>query len=309
MKLDKFLELTPHEKMKEIKILNLTKKFDPAFINKIIKNMDLELLLKLAISNPDIDNLCKSSDLESYWMDIWRQCGLNPQEKAEVNHNPIHEYQLICTVPSCFDLIKGLYLYESYRKLFKDKEHTSEYYKDVEEYLAASGLYGCFLALNALCKGGLVLLEQNFDEDICNKIIFYAQVAAKFYWSPGYSLLANIYQELIKYQHEAALEGLNLRLLSFQAMSVANIIEIHSAPMMNNAYQGKKLSEASDGQIQNFSQALMRLQHHLSLSPLEIEAATLNAKIEAHSIKKAYHLDNSLGYHYESTPEMSFGSL
>ncbi|CAM3127623.1 Uncharacterised protein [Legionella steigerwaltii] len=294
MKLAKFLELNAQEKNQQIKILSLKKRLDPIFFNQVIKNLDHELLFKLALTNPEIDKICKSPELKSHWEDVWRLCGVNPKEHAEQNGKPIHEYQAMCTVPSCFDLLKGLYLYEIYRTTFKDKKHTNEFYQDAEEYLAASGLNGCFFALNVLCQGGLNLLEQEFDEEIARKTILYAQVAAKYYLSAGYLLLGNTYQELLRYQNQSILVGLNLRLLSFQALSVAKRLEQYSDPMLNNAYQGKTLSEASNGQISNLSQALLRSQKFLVLSPLEIEIATTEAKTEAALIQKTYNLEKTL---------------
>lgn len=288
MKLAKFLELNDREKNQQIKILTLKKNLNAGFFNRVIKNLDHDLLFKLAMMNPEIDTICKSPELKSHWEDLWRLCGVNPKDSAEQNGMPVHEYQPMCTVPSCFDLLKGLYLYEIYRQTFKDKERTDEFYRDAEEYLAASGLYGCFFALNALCQGGLDLLKDEFNEEIARKAILYAQVAAKYYLSPGYLLLANTYQELLKYQNQPSLVGLNLRLLSFQAISVAKRLESYSNSMLNNAYQGKTLSEASNGQITSFSQALLRSQKYLQLSPLELEIATNEAKNEAALIQKTY---------------------
>ncbi|KTC79543.1 hypothetical protein Lche_1563 [Legionella cherrii] len=291
MKLTKFLELNDREKDQQIKILSLKKGLNPVFFYRVIKNLDHDLLFKLAMINPEIDKICKSPELKSHWEDLWRLCGVNPKERAEQNGLPVHEYQPMCTVASCFDLLKGLYLYEIYRSTFKDKEHTDEFYRDAEEFLAASGLYGCFFALNALCQGGLDLLKQEFNEDIARKVILYAQVAAKYYLSAGYLLLGNSYQELLNYENQPSLVGLNLRHLSFKAISVAERLESYSHPMINNAYQGKSLSEASNGQITNFSQALLRSQKYLQLSPLELEIATNEAKTEAALIQKTYDLE------------------
>ncbi len=294
MKLAKFLELNTQEKVQQVKILTLQKRFGSDFCNKLIKNLDQALVFRLAIVDTEIDKVCKSPELEAYWQDIWRLCGINPKETAALNHKPVHEYHPMTTVPSCFDLLKGLYLYEMFRKTFKDMdiEHTEEFYKDAEEYLVTSGLYGCFFALNALCKGGLDLLEHKFDDKIAEKIIFYAKIAANYHLSAGYLLLSNVYQELLKYQNQSNLVGLNLPLLSFQAMSVAKKLEPYSAPMLNNAYQGKTLSEASSGLISSFSQGLLRLQQHLQLSSKEVEIATNNAITEVSSIKKTYSLEN-----------------
>ena len=290
MQLAKFLELNDQENFQKIKLLSLKKGLNPDFFNQIVEQADQEVLFKLAMNNPEIDALCKAPELESHWEDMWRLCGVNPKENALLNHEPVHEYQPMPTVPSCFELLKGLYLYENYRKIFKDMEHTQEFYNEVEEFLATSGLYGCFFSLNALCKGGLDLLHYKFDEKIAEKVIFYAELAAKYYLSAGYLLLANVYQELLKYQNETNLIGRNLSLQAFQAMSVAKRLEQYSAPMLNNAYQGKTLNEASNGQITSFSQALSRLQQYLSLSPLEIEIATNAAITEAGSIIKTYKL-------------------
>ncbi|WP_158618889.1 DUF5630 domain-containing protein [Legionella qingyii] len=293
MQLAKFLELNAQEKYQQMKLLSLKKRLDPDFFSQIIENSDHEVLFKLAMNNTEIDAICKAPEFKWYWEEIWRLCGVNPKENAALNHEPVHEYQPMPTVSSCFELLKGLYLYENYRKFFKDMEHTQKCYDDAEEFLAASGSYGCFFALNALCTGGLNLLHHEFDEQIAQKIIIYAQIAAKYYLSPGYLLLANVYQELLKYQNETNLVGRNLSLQAFQAMSVAKRLEPYSAPMLNNAYQGKTLEEASNGQITSFSQALFRLQQHLNLSPLEIEIATNAAITEAAAIKKIYKLEES----------------
>ncbi|WP_454782339.1 DUF5630 domain-containing protein [Legionella sp. WA2022007384] len=290
MQLAKFLELNEQENYQQIKLLSLKKRLKPDFFYQIIEQADQEELFKLAINNPEIDAICKAPELKSHWEEMWRLCGVNPKENALVNLKPVHEYQPMSTVSSCFDLLKGLYLYENYRKIFNDMEHTKEFYDDVEEFLATSGLYGCFFALNALCKGGLDLLHYEFDEKIAEKVIFYAELAAKYYLSAGYLLLANVYQELLKHQNEPNFIGRNLSLQAFQAMGVAKRLEQYSAPMLNNAYQGKTLNEASNGQITSFSQALSRLQRYLSLSPLELEIATNAAITEAGSIIKTYKL-------------------
>ncbi|QLZ69073.1 hypothetical protein FOLKNPGA_01855 [Legionella sp. PC1000] len=294
MKLAKFLELNTQERVQQIKILSIQKRFGSDFSNEIIKNLDQALVFRLAMINSEIDKACKSSELEAYWQDIWRLCGINPKEAAGLNHEPVHEYQPMITIPSCFDLLKGLYLYEIFRGTFKDKdiEHSEEFYKDAEEYLLASGLYGCFFALNALCKGGLDLLEHKFDEKIAEKIMLYAKIAANYHLSAGYLLLSNVYQELLKYQNQTNLVGLDLRLQSFQAMSVAKRLEQYSVPMLNNAFQGKTLTEATNGRISSFSQGLLRLQQHLRLSPQEIEIATNDAITEVASIKKAHGFEN-----------------
>ncbi|MCW8385604.1 DUF5630 domain-containing protein [Fluoribacter dumoffii] len=305
MKLAQFLELNTQEEHQQIKILSLKKNIDPDSFNRTIKNFDQELLLKLAIANPEIDKICKSQELESHWEDLWRLCGLNPKEYAQGNGKPVHEYQPMCTTPSCFDLLKGLYLYETYRKVLKNKEDKSEFYKDAEEYLATSGLYGCYFSLNALCMGGFELLSQEFNEEIAKKIIFYAQIAAQYYLSPGYLLLANCYQELLKYQDQSNLTGLNLRLLSFKAMSVAQRLESYSGPMLNNAYQGKTLSEASNGKLSSFSQALFRLQTYLGLSAGEIEIAMMEANHEATLIKSSYQLEIK-SFEDNDTPSPTF---
>ncbi|WP_454783704.1 DUF5630 domain-containing protein [Legionella sp. WA2024007413] len=294
MLLAKFLELNDQENYQQTKLLSLKKRLDPDFFYQIIAQADHELLFKLAMNNPEIDAICKAPELKSHWEDMWRLCGVNPKENASINSEAVHEYQPMPTISSCFDLLKGLYLYENFKKIFKDMEHTQELYDNAEEFLAASGLYGCFFALNALCKGGLELLHYKFDEKIAEKIIFYAQLAAKYYLSAGYLLLANVYQELLQYQNETNLVGWNLSLLAFQAMSVAKRLEQYSIPMLNNAYQGKTLEEASNGQITSFSQALNRLQRFLTLSPLDLEVATGAAIAEASAIKRTYKLEESL---------------
>lgn len=284
MNLAKFLELSIEENLQQKKIEGLQKISNRAVFYNAIIRYKVPLLLKLAIVNPEINKICNAPELNDYWSELWRKSGLNPNEQAEKNHKSVQEYLPMPTI-SCLDLLKGHFLYEAYQAMIQKKEISDELVKEAAEYLSRSAEYGSYFALNALCKNGLALLESEFDPEIAIKVIYYANLAAKFYLSPGYLLLGNVYQELLLYKNQKLFEGTNLPLLAMQAIIIANKLEDFSIPMINNAYQGKTLLEASDGKIKNFSQALYRLQDFLKLNSTEVESAYKSATIEANNIK------------------------
>lgn len=278
-----FLKLTQEEQVKKEQIYrywNLNKDpANPSLLHNILTKYDTDLLLKLAISDPQFDLLCKLPVFEAHWVELWRQCGINPREEARTNHQPVQEYVPMATVPSCFDLLKGYYLYTIYRNLVDDEQKlTKEQRKDAQELLQASADCGCFFAINALCKNGLLSLRHQFSMDILLIILQYAQKAANFYLSPGYLLLGTVYQELISYQNKIAFNSYKFAEMAFEAYEVAKKLESLSQPMFTNAYQGKTLYEASNGAFSTLFEAQLRLQKHLNLDAHAIARTTENAK-------------------------------
>lgn len=287
MKLAKFLQLSEDEKIQNQTIKVLQKIPNRQIFYNSITRYPTELILKMAIIDPEINQICNSPELTHYWKEFWRQSGTNPTELAELNGEPVKEYSSMYTT-CCFELLKGLYLYNAYQNLLEKKPITQQVINKAEEYLHASAQYGCFFAINALCIHGLTQLKSSFDPLIATKIINYANLASKLYLSPGYLLLSNVYQELIPYQNKPLFERSNLRFNAFQAVVVAKKLEKISAPMINNAYQGKTLSEASNGKISSFAQAELRLQKFLQLNYSELELVYKHANDEAAQIKTAF---------------------
>ncbi|KTD34024.1 DUF5630 domain-containing protein [Legionella israelensis] len=292
MKLIQFLTLSETEKLKEQKILKLKEVLKPECFYNAIVRYDTEVLLKLAIVNPEIDALCRSPELDDYWQELWRQAGENPSKKESGSQVATQEYLPMSTV-SCLDLLKGLYLYEAYQSLLEKEEMTEQLIEDAKDYLYSSAEHGCFFALNALCVNGLALLKSRFDPDIASRVIYYANLAAKYYLSAGYLLLGNVCCELLLYEEEDIFRGMNLRFMSFNALVVAKMLQDISMPMINNAYQGKTLEEASHGAIKNFSHALERIQRSLRLTSFEVNQAYKKAGLEADSIKQKFAKDTA----------------
>ncbi|MGQ3890190.1 DUF5630 domain-containing protein [Legionella sp. CNM-1927-20] len=285
----KVLQIANKEEELKNKILHYYKVHEDTFLSGLIKGADTGSLIKLALTDSRIDQICKSPQFAEYWTTIWRLCGVNPREYAEKNNKPVHEYSPMPTVSSCFDLVKGYFLYETYRKLLNegDGSLTQQVYL-IENYLMDSAQLGCYFAINELCNIGVNLLKEQFNEMIAMKMLHYAKLAAQIYLAPGYLLLANVYQELTQFQEQPVLQMLNLRIEAFKAINIAKRLEDISGPMLNNAYQGKNLVQASGGKIKSFSQAEQRLQELLHLDYLELDLAIEQAKKEAKSIRKLY---------------------
>lgn len=261
----------------------------PELIENLIKQSDTELLFKLALLDSKFNTLCKSPRLEPHWVNLWRLCGTNPREEAEENHQPIHEYSPMSTVSSCFELLKGYYLYHSYTSLFDDEGDLSEaQIEEAKELLQESANCGCFFAMNVLCREGLSMLNKTFDGAIAELVLKYAHKASELYLAPGYLLLGSVCQELMRYQDNPHSPPYPFAQLAFSAYTIAKYLEPISGPMINNAYQGKTLKEASNGTFSTFFEAQLKMQSHLKLSPMQITHLSTIAKNEATSIETRY---------------------
>ncbi len=254
-----------------------------------IKSTDDGTLLKLAIANPVIDRICQAPAFQQLWEDLWRQCGANPNETS---HGPQHENLPIPTL-SCFSLLKGFYLYQQYLDVAAENEILSdEQLRAASDYLKISAQHGCFFALNALCAQELKLCANHPDSQLAEEIINYAKRAAALHWTPGYLLLSNVYHEL-----SAASDSETVKHLLFNetltALAIAQKLEPYSQAMINNAYQGKTLYEASGGIVKSWFQAKIRLVNFSNglLQNTDIEMANRRATIEHNNIVKAYRLN------------------
>ncbi len=191
------------------------------------------------------------------------------------------------TNPS-FNLLKGLFIYEEYRRLINSETMSEQLINEAEKYLFLSTAQGCFFAMNALCSNGFKLLSSKFDEELVQGILLCAHRAAELHWTPGYLLLANVYKELVKYKDELILERFDLPLNAYHALSVAQSLEELSSSMLNNAYQGKSITEASDGAFKGFFHAKMKLISDLNIPPGSSALAARKATFDASVIKSKY---------------------
>ena len=189
-------------------------------LHKVVEGIDLGLLIKAAVADPRIDEICKYPSLNSIWNERWRKSGANPKEKAEINNLPIKEYKPQSTVHT-FDLLKGIYFYGQYRVAIAKIQNSKNFFK--HNYLDLAAKSGHFAALNILSK------QYMQDPDSSALALLYAKIAASLYWTPGYLLLAAFYYENEHYKD------------ALLSLMVAEKLIPHSAEMINNAYQGKDL--------------------------------------------------------------------
>ncbi|WP_133135320.1 DUF5630 domain-containing protein [Legionella rowbothamii] len=289
----RFYQLTKLEEFYKEKLYQAWKKSkqynSPELIEALIKEYDTEIIFKLALTNSEFNEVCKSPNLEPHWINLWRLCGTNPREEAEENNEPIQEFSPMLTVSSCFELLKGYYLYQRYLTLVDmEGDLSEEELTDAKKLLLASADCGCFFAMNALCREGLLTLKEAFREDTALLVFHYATLAAELYLAPGYLLLGSVCQELIRYKDNTDWTPSQLAQLAFQSYTMAKYLEPISGPMLNNAYQGQSLTEASKGAFSTFFKAQLRMQEHLRLSPEEVNKLTAKAKIEANRIEAYY---------------------
>lgn len=185
-------------------------------LNKIISNIDLGLLIRAALTDPEIDKICKHPAVNALWEERWRKCGRNPREAAAINSLPIVEYKPQQTLHT-FDLLKSIFIYSKYKTILKNNKNNAM------DYLKLAAQLGHFAALNILTT---TYMEKSEN---LNEALTYAQTAAHLYWTPGYLLLTAFFYNQGQYQ-EALL-----------SLMIAEKLLPYSDNMITNAYQGKNL--------------------------------------------------------------------
>lgn len=287
MKLTEFIKLSPeeNEEAKDIFLLLSEEKSNncPRKKYKIITHMNEEILFKLAMQNKQIDELCKESLLSKHWEKLWRDSGTILSSK---------EYCPLKTV-NCFDLLKGLYLFEQYRQLLSHQTSSKVELSVLKEYLTLSAEFGCFFALKTLCNEGVKLLQQGSTEpDLSQSIIYYAEVAAKLYWTAGYFLKATVLNTLTQFYSIHQIDKKTLLKEALTALYMAQKLEAFSEPMLNNAFQGKTLQQITNNVFQNWIQFKSLLQKNSGglLQQSEIDFAQKKSKDKVSEIIKDYKL-------------------
>jgi hypothetical protein len=265
----------------------------------IVTKADVDFLLQLVIKDKEVDAVCKQSQFDEHWRNVWRQQGLNPSELLGFNKDPVHENLPLITV-SCLDLLKGDLIYQKYRSLFENNDMKTENYLLAKSYLEEAAGYGSYFALNALCTNGLKQIKKTTSPAECRemagKIHMYAQRAADLHWTPGYLLLANVLQELSLYSKDIYPDAIgNMAKKVFfmnavLALNVAQKLEAYSYASINNAYQGKTIWEATHGAYSTWFQAKMRLEKMSGtlLKLTDLESASQHAKLIVNEIDKKY---------------------
>jgi hypothetical protein len=265
MKLSEYLEPSVAEKIFCEKILesfadaDLSEEKISALFGMLVLE-DVGSLLKLAIATPRIDKLLSLPVFQAYWNLCWQKSG--PQTPSLLT------YETMSTISS-LELLKGIYIYEGYRKLIQDMPSDApDLLLQAEEYLSRAGDFGCYYAINVLCTEGLKTTLQIEDvetkQNKVQKILHYAKKAADVYLTPGYLLLSSVYHELTA-QSGTIFEdnGCTEKYYFFQAilaLQLAHKLEPYSFPMIHNAYQGQTINEVSDNKIKSWFQFKTRLQ-------------------------------------------------
>jgi hypothetical protein len=266
----------------------------------LIVGADLTTILNLAIDDEKIDAVCKQTRFAKHWELKWQQCEV--YFAYEINENDCHENVVIPTL-SCFELLKGRSVYQDYRKLVDNQEMTTEVFSSAKEFLELSASLGCFYALTALCVNGLQLLKDASMEPstramLAKEILSYANKAADLHFTPGYLLLSNVYQELFLYRQDIYPDAplqMQKKYFFMQALIAlyqAQRLEIYSADMLHNAYQGKTIKEATGGVISSWLQAKTRLQKMSGniIQTADMDEASKQANVSVRRIVARYGL-------------------
>ncbi|MFA6302123.1 MAG: DUF5630 domain-containing protein [Legionella sp.] len=280
MKLPIYLKLSEDEQAKLKTIKSLNDLPNRTIIYNGFIRYDSQLLLKLAIIDPDINKIGSDAQFSDFWIAQWTKI-------------MGRDYESIPTV-TCFDLLKSFYLYNEFQRILQKKILTPALVIQAEDALTIAAYYGYFPALNSLCIHGLGILRDEFDPLVADKVVLFAKKAATLYGSPGYLLLSNVYQELYPYQLKNVYPGADLRIKAFDAAVIAQKLEDISSPMLKLAYSGKSLREASDGQIKTFGDALMRLRSMMPLTPEELNEVYTRADKSATDYRETIKEQNSV---------------
>lgn len=297
MKLTEYLQLNDKEIIFKNELLSVYKLAEPhqrSSANKTlnapllhllndITEADVSTVLKAALSDPKFDAACRLPQLEEHWKNLWRQCG--PKEPQTVEYLPM-------STLSCFELLKGIFVYEGYRKLINEsKDLTTIPISEAEDYLTLAADCGCFFALNALCVRGLELAADLADTELRKtkiaKVLSYAEKCANWYWTPGYLLLSNILQELsaidVALNQDVDKLAYKEKLFSeaLEAMQIAQKLEEISENMIHNAYQGRTIKEASKNKITSWLQAKLKIQEQANGLLKHVDVATPNERVKS----------------------------
>lgn len=259
-----FLKLTAPEKniieplLKLSMVKNENTALSPADVQALIpavEKLGMALLIRAALSNQQLNSLCKHPCLNNIWNEKWRNCGLNPSNalgQALNPSRPIHEYKPQPTLHT-FDLLKGIFIYSQYKHHLNASEEKPRTYAPA--YLQFAAHLGYFPALSGLCK-------QEFTKKSHSQALFYASKAAELYWTPGFFLLGVITYNIA---NQAKSEPLYKEALLHLIM--AEKLRPHSEAMINNAYQGKSVEEMLvEAGLSNLTEAKKQLASLADLS-------------------------------------------
>lgn len=239
-----------------------------------VTELDLLVLIKLALQNPEVDKLCKLPIFDNYWSEIWRKCGNNPREEAQFNGLPVHEYQCQVTI-SAFDFIKSVAVHEEYLAIINSGVIDAE--SLALPYLAAAVNLDYFPALVIAHQMFTDLASKKQDPAYIFDAIAIARRAADKYWAAGYFLLGITYLKTEKPDLFFITEGI-------KALVIAKKLEPYSQEMLNTAFQGNSLYEVTSGEIKDWDGILdyySRYQRSLKIIEINQIFKAANETVEA----------------------------
>jgi hypothetical protein len=258
---------------------------------KTIAAIPLPSLIAKTQNDRKLEAVCQSDACKQFWGNVLEKIPNGNQEK---------KYQPMVTA-SNFDQVRGIFLYDTFLKI---REKTAIPKALKENCLKSAAGYASFSALNALCIEGLQLMKtQEATQDLAKQIRDCAEKAALLYWTAGYFLLSNVYQELSQYT-VALFQDTDFSikkqyyLKAYEALCIAEMLEPYSAPMINNAFHGNTLWQSINLQMTSWNSLKIHLRDSAKslLSDDDALIANNSATIKVEELKKMFHLEKKLEF-------------
>lgn len=178
MKYTDYLQITLEEKKDHLALLLLLDQEQGLQAEHLVKildrvrNANIQVIVKLALSLPLFDNLCKDPRLDAYWRHVWQS------------------YGQVCTAPAhIFDLIKGMHLF----RVVEQKKDLNK--PEAREFLKKAIELNCFPALDAYAQYYLEKSNQEVTKDDLDEMLALCAMAES-HQRPGLLLCARLYHKL-----------------------------------------------------------------------------------------------------------------
>ena len=255
MKLADFLKLSQSCIMKNRLFISLFEEYEngenglkPVLIAQI-KKTDPVFLIRYALINRMFDDFCKEAGLVGHWQMIWMLCGINRCLDPILPKELTKDGYLLSHLMSCFDLIKGEFLYWQYKI-----ESTGENPDDAQDYLMLSAELSCFKSMEIFCFKKLQLIQKSFSRSEADFLLDIARKCAENHWTPGYLLLANVSIQLASimkkkdvgfFTQASMIQDLYVTALG--ALHFAETLAVFSKSQIHNAYDGRSIAEKYQG--------------------------------------------------------------
>lgn len=230
----------------------------------LIKETDPLLVVRLALTNFIIDNLCYDPELREHWQSVWHLSAGQKLTTSAASDASTSGYQP--QVPMhCFNLIKGIVLYWQYK--IERRDHPEH----ADDYLSRAVSMGCFKAMNAWCNQQLKRLQTELTQPSMDELLTIANQASEWHWTTGYLLFANVCLQLagiIKSKQKSFFMSScdDLYRKALQALYLAEYLQDYSTPSIHNAYDGMSLAEVYKGS--SLSNMSLTRQHLIKSYPI-----------------------------------------